>query len=123
MTGVDGIMIGRGAVANPFVFYEIRSHYGEPCEARPEVRTRALRFFEVYYQALQESEAKHAGTARYHRTLTSRLKQMICHSFTMNPEVSPEAMVEEMSLALRSPSDSPERLYESIMLSINKHMR
>ena len=42
-TGVDGVMIGRGALGNPFVFRQIRCALaGKPCDPVTEQQRRAL---------------------------------------------------------------------------------
>ena len=56
-TGVDGVMLGRGALGNPFVFAEVRARLaGEPYEEPSEAMRRALalRHAELAFQTMGE---------------------------------------------------------------------
>ncbi|MFZ2499069.1 MAG: tRNA dihydrouridine synthase [Methanosarcina sp.] len=52
-TGCDGLMIGRAAMGNPFIFRRIR-HYLETGEKLEVDRTRQLEDFEAYIVLLEE---------------------------------------------------------------------
>jgi len=123
-TGADGLMVGRAAVANPFIFYEIRERFGEDCGPRATPRDQALHFFQHYYRELQAFHAMHLGKPRFERTVSSKLKQMISQGFLSNPAVSPPGLVSEMSAALRMPQEeiSSAALYAAIHNAIERHL-
>jgi len=120
-TGVDGVMIGRAAVANPFIFYGIRSLTGDPQRGPEQTRSaHMLQFFEGYYHHLTASQQGHAGTARYERTVCGKLKQMIAQGFLTNRDVCPGELVDSMENLLRTSNASSDALFQMILNSIER---
>ena len=56
MAGVDGVMIGRGAVANPWISRDIRSPGEDPGGGSAEERLRVAERFFAYLEAHQPPE-------------------------------------------------------------------
>jgi len=59
-TGADGVMIGRAALGNPWIFGELRSWWGEPAPPAPGPRERLaayLRHLELYLEIAPEPRA------------------------------------------------------------------
>lgn len=72
---------------------------------------------------LEATHAGRRGTARFERTVSSKLKQMIAQGFLLNPEVSPPGLVADMSAALRSCNSDCKSLYMTIMDAIDRHVK
>lgn len=73
-TNCDALMIGRGAVINPFIFHQIRSHFSKiPYKAEWQMLAR---YFEVY---LAEIPAE-----TYVRGKVNKLKQLMSFLFKGN---------------------------------------
>ncbi len=50
LTGCDALMIGRGAVINPFIFHQIKAHYsGKPYECK---WNNLVHYFETYVSSI-----------------------------------------------------------------------
>ena len=74
-TGCDALMIGRGAVINPFIFHQIRSYFsGIPY--KPEW-SKLARYFEVYVSEITP-ESPNKGKV-------NKLKQLMSFLFKCNP--------------------------------------
>lgn len=74
MTGCDALMIGRGAVINPFVFHEIRSSFsGETYVPQWE---SLMRYFEVYLREIPQGMPE--------RNKISKIKQLMSFLFKKN---------------------------------------
>lgn len=72
-TGCDSIMVGRGALGNPFVFRKIKSKLaGESCAAPSleEKRSAMLR----HIQLMQETKPEHVGVAEMRKHFAWYLK-------------------------------------------------
>ncbi len=83
ITGCDGLMIGRGALMNPFIFHQIRSHYsGSPYFPKPEGLIEFLRTY--------------AGYLPLHKSAVDKLKQLLSFLFRKN-----EALLEMRPHILR----------------------
>lgn len=77
ITGCDGLMIGRGAVINPFIFLEIKSHYSRI----PIMRSwnSLHQFLRVFMENIQPSMPQ--------RNQISKLKQLFSFLFKHTPEL------------------------------------
>jgi len=73
-TGCDGLMIGRGAAANPWIFQEIKAHFRGEVYQRSEGALRA--YFDLFLQECAEMPA---------RTKLNKLKQLINFMARTNP--------------------------------------
>ncbi len=82
-TGCDGIMIGRGAVINPWIFHEIR---GMQCKNFAELKT----YLETFVQHLPEGMRSKNGV--------NQLKQLCGFLYRAN-----ERLLEERTPMLRTP--------------------
>ena len=77
-TRCDGIMIGRGAIANPWIFLEIRAHFNNTTYRRPP---GAL---EEYFRTFIRSMAPETPL----RTRINKLKQLLSFFFRLHPELT-----------------------------------
>ena len=76
-TKCDALMIGRGAVINPFIFHQIRAHFSkEPFVPRWE---EVVRYFEVYLHEIPEDMPA--------RNKVSKMKQLMSFLFKGNEEL------------------------------------
>jgi hypothetical protein len=80
------------------------------------------RFFEAYYSFLTESQKSQAGTRRYERTVSSKLKQMIAMGFLSNDHVCAPQLVSAMGRVLRTDSVTSETLIKDMLDGIDAHM-
>lgn len=74
-TGVDAVMIGRGAVANPWVFHEIKASYGIPSLSYSWEMTRSY-FFE-FLRVLPEDTKE--------RSRINQIKQLLNYMLRADP--------------------------------------
>lgn len=77
MTNCDALMIGRGAVINPFIFHEIRAHFSK----KPYVPKweELLSFFNVFISKMPSDMRE--------RTKVNKLKQILNFQFQKNPKL------------------------------------
>lgn len=77
-TGCDALMIGRGSVANPFIFHEIKSHFsGIKYEKKWE---KLHHFIMTFYQGITHLPARHQ---------INKLKSIFTILFKANPSLQP----------------------------------
>uniref|UniRef100_A0A061RNI6 tRNA-dihydrouridine(47) synthase [NAD(P)(+)] n=2 Tax=Tetraselmis sp. GSL018 TaxID=582737 RepID=A0A061RNI6_9CHLO len=119
-TGVDGIMIGRAAVSNPFIFKDIRHAYGDGNSEHRSPRDNYLLFIDTYFQNLKRLHPKHKGKPSFERMLRSKLKQIIANGFLTNVEVVPPKLVKSMTDLLTTSEYCSDRIYESIRTAIEE---
>lgn len=92
-TGCDGIMIGRGAVQDPFLFHRCRCALGD---GNPAVFAREAedicRFVQCFAEEIQGMAQEHRGrrrscstSARLNQGKMNSLKQVCKYLFTQNP--------------------------------------
>lgn len=76
-TNCDALMIGRGAIINPFIFHQIKAHYsGVPYAPQWEVLGR---YFEVYLSEIPKGMPV--------RNKISKMKQLFSFLFKANDEL------------------------------------
>ena len=64
LTGVDGVMIARGAIGNPWIFSQVSSHWkGEPAEV-PTIGNKRDMISEHLRRLVKLNEIKQAGASR-----------------------------------------------------------
>ena len=96
-TGCDALMIGRGAVTNPFIFQEIRAHFsGKEYRALDD---ELRHFFEVYLAEIP------AATTQ--KVRVGKIKQICAFMFRKKPELEEKRMA-----ILTSQFDEPEKLVD-----------
>lgn len=99
-TRCDALMIGRGAVINPFIFHEIRSHYSRGVISN---RWASLRkYFEVYLGEMPKDLPL--------RNKINKLKQIMSFMFRGREE-----LLEKRSEMLKAAPDSFEAFFEYSM--------
>ena len=76
VTGCDALMIGRGAIINPFIFHEIKAHFAKEDFS---VRISDLqKYLEAYFSSIQEDRI---------RLKVNKLKQLFGFIFKSNPNL------------------------------------
>lgn len=96
-TGCDALMIGRGAIINPFIFEQIRAHYsGIAYEACWEDMTK---FLDVFYAEMPEAFSS--------KLRLGKIKQLLGFLFKGNSQ-----LLELRQHILRSPLSDPQGLLE-----------
>ena len=80
-TGCDALMVGRGAIINPFIFHEIKAAFKNiPYILSPqEKQQKLIRFFDVYNSELREDQTEKAKI--------SKLKQLLGFLFKATPSL------------------------------------
>ncbi len=76
-TGCDALMIGRGAVTNPFIFHELQAHYSDN-EFRPGWE-KFSRYFTSYIEAFPKDMPE--------KTRVNKCKQMLGFLFRYNKKL------------------------------------
>ncbi len=95
-TGCDGIMIGRGAIQNPWIFHEIRAHFGLP--HKPTSPQGVIDYLTFFANSIGESSVNH-------------MKQLINYMF-----FSPKLSMHRDRVLRLTPSSTTELLTEVIPL-------
>lgn len=96
-TGCDALMIGRGAVRNPFLFQEIRSHFKGPTYIPSEDSLKT--YFATYLAAIPENTTA--------KVRVNKVKQILSFMFKKT------AALEEKRMAiLTSQHERPEELLD-----------
>lgn len=75
-THCDALMIGRGAVINPFIFHEIKDHFSQRATERTFEKLKA--FFRVYLSELPELPEK---------SKVNKMKQLMSYLFKGNQQL------------------------------------
>lgn len=75
-TGCDALMIGRGAIINPFIFHEIRAHYSKT--AYKSKWEDLLKYLHLYMAEFPETMSP--------RVRVNKLKQLFSFLFKATPE-------------------------------------
>ena len=121
-TECDGVMVGRGAVADPFIFHRITAALAAEGEGRREGGEdetfgpdAACRFVEAFHEELQTSRRglDHLGSKVELRSRVGRLKQVSKYLLAGVPalrplltvpsgEISPEEYISRLHVALRA---------------------
>lgn len=95
-TGCDHVMVGRGAVANPWIFWDIRKEFAERCgggednlsigRRHPEERTleSERKFYESYFRS--SGDVTDRSSPKTHKLKIGRLKMVIGYSSTIPDE-------------------------------------
>lgn len=91
-TGCDALMIGRGALINPFIFHQIRAYFSKAV-FNPK-KAMLLDYLSVYQKQLLEATPE--------RTKINKMKQLLGFLFKASPELieKRQAMLTNMSSRL-----------------------
>lgn len=107
-TGCDGIMIGRGAVQDPFLFHRFRSAWGGSNAEFASEAEDVCRFVCCFAEEIQGVDLRHRGRERYGASFArvnegkmNSLKQVCKYLFTQNA-----SMQAGLSPLLRTSPDS-----------------
>lgn len=110
-TGCDGLMIGRGAIRNPWVFREIRhALYGEPAVV-PDA-TEKERVLMAYYAELRTRFRSDKGTLGRMKKIARYFTQGLPHGDALKMSVFHSQSIAEAEAALRTYFDRLRR-YEA----------
>jgi len=90
-TGVDAVMIGRGAVANPWVFHEIKASFGTPSRSYCWEMTKE--YFYHFLKVVPEDTKE--------RSRINQIKQLINYMLRARPEKEDER---KQLLTLQAPT-------------------
>lgn len=106
ITGCDALMIGRGAIINPFLFHQIRAHYSGVAYL-PEWGD-LLRYFDVYLSEISLGASD--------RLRLNKLKQLLGFLFKGSP-----ALVEKRSLMLSADYTDPQAFLAFSLALLKSH--
>jgi tRNA-dihydrouridine synthase C len=98
-TGCDALMIGRGAVINPWIFHQIKLYFG--------VRAKTENWEETYHYFLHF--AKEIGKDVPERSLINQLKQLFGFLFLKTPHLQ-EKRYEMLRLTFRKAEEFLEKV-------------
>jgi len=91
-TGCDGLMIGRGAIQNPFIFHQIRAHFSK--SKFHKKGEDLVSFLKMFLENLPLNAPE--------KTKVNKLKQLLSLIFKSNP-----ALEEKRSEVLRAQTKNP----------------
>lgn len=95
MTGCDALMIGRGAIINPFIFHQLKAYFAKK-EYQVTV-SQLHEYLQLYFSSIQTDRNK---------LRVNKLKQLFGFLFKANP-----TLLEKRQSMLRSKIENPEDFF------------